>query len=81
MKIKVTCNIEFDPCPFCGSDPVLMTREFYDKLFAENGGAMLNVECKNCNAQMAVYSYEDGDSSYDERVAMLARRWNTRRHE
>ena len=70
---------ELKPCPFCGGTKLeIDSREFFEKLQAENGEACMSIECKtpNCYAQMFDHTHEESD--YDKRMERLVDKWNRR---
>lgn len=69
-------RIEGRPCPFCGGNNLIIdTREFFDSLVAEHGGALLYIACRDCHGELRDYS---DINNYDIRRAMVLARWNIR---
>lgn len=71
----------FKACPYCGKRDKLMltSRQAFEELQKENGGAAVGLECVRCWATM--YEHTHAEKSYYKRVAMLAEKWNTRTEE
>ena len=69
------------PCPICGRTDALCigSRERYERLYEENGGAALAINCKRCNLQLSTYDHVEKDPSYPAMRAALIAKWNTRK--
>ena len=73
--------LEIQPCPICGRTDALCigSRERYESLYKENGGAVLTINCKRCNLQLSTYDHIEKDPSYPAMRAALITKWNTRK--
>ena len=67
-------NSMFNKCLLCGEEVDVETREAFEKLFKENGGACLCVRCLNCH--IMVHNHEDNNTNYMKRLIDLANVWN-----
>ena len=72
----------FKPCPFCGSDEIVVERKsFFDELVSENDSALLSCNCLECHAEGKVLPTEIGEENYTNYKAFrdrLREKWNRR---
>lgn len=67
---------EMKPCPFCGEKPVLMDKDFFDKLVSEYGRALISVECQRCDVSLHDHTSDEND--YYVRAFYVVEKWNRR---
>lgn len=70
----MTDDINLLPCPFCGGDAEMDTRQGYLALGTGRPGHRIAVYCRSCNADMGV-CIEDVPDITPEQVAEM---WNRR---
>ena len=65
-------------CPLCGeSDQILVTpKDRYDRLYKENKGACVGIECWRCHLSIHGYSVEQDNQSYEFVRATAVHKWN-----
>ena len=80
LEAKQMVEVKVKPCPFCGSNERLSitTRETFDKLVAENGGALISIVCHNCDLEFKDFDREN-INDYDLVKTRLLRNWNKRK--
>jgi hypothetical protein len=73
--------LEIQPCPICGRTDALCigSRERYESLYKENGGAALVIDCKRCDLKLSTYDHLEKDPGYYAMRAALIAKWNTRK--
>ena len=71
-------DFELKPCPFCGCEPVMMSKEFFDELQEESNDnkACISIECNNCNVDLRDHTHDEHD--YYVRAFIVAEKWNRR---
>lgn len=67
---------ELKPCPFCGSTPTIMSREFFEELDEENGLACITINCKNCGLDFRDHTHDE--HNYFVRAFLVSEKWNRR---
>ena len=68
---------DLKPCPFCGGEVTFGTsRTSYYAILGEHGSSCVNVRCNKCSLDM--YDHSRHVKDYDERIALLAKKWNRR---
>ena len=69
-------NFGLKPCPFCGEEPVMMSKDFFEELVNENGKACISIECHNCNVELHDHTHDEND--YYVRAFIVSEKWNRR---
>ena len=69
---------ELKPCPFCGSKPTLMKKDFFNELQedASDGTACITLECGVCN--LTFYDHTLDEHDYYIRAFLIVEKWNRR---
>ena len=67
---------ELKPCPFCGEKPVLMDKDFFDKLVSGDGRACIAIDCPNCD--LSLHDHTSDENDYFIRAFLIAEKWNKR---
>ena len=69
-------NFELKPCPFCGGEPNVMGKDFFEVLETENGRACIDITCNKCRLELRDHTSEEHD--YYIREFIIVEKWNTR---
>ncbi len=66
------------PCPFCGGEPVIMSKEFFDELQddSDDGEACITIECPKCGLELYDNTLDEHD--YYVRAFLVMEKWNRR---
>lgn len=67
---------ELKPCPFCGGQPILQSKEQFEKLQNENGVACLAIQCDHCFLDF--YEHTHNEHDYYVRAFLIGEKWNRR---
>ena len=70
-------------CPFCGGQPTIDTREFYERCHESNpGGEIVSVYCQECGLEMSEHAaWHENKLDYYDLMDLLRRKWNRRNQE
>ena len=71
-------NFELKPCPFCGGQPKMMSKQFFDELQEESADnkACIDIECLACNLDFRDHTHDEHD--YYVRAFIVSEKWNRR---
>ena len=84
VMIRVTKEMGFKPCPFCGKDGYLQitSEESYNRMREADlqGCAPLHIDCKLCDLELWRMNWTsvEEDRDYDTQVELLRNKWNER---
>ena len=86
MSIRVTKEMGFKPCPFCGSEHYLevCSEDDYKRLQDKRLGiASVHIECIVCRVNMFHLDWTDvpENRTYEKQMDALRRKWNKRANE
>lgn len=67
---------ELKPCPFCGKQPELESKDFFEELDSKVGDACILISCPNCSLDFYDHTY--GEHDYYIRANIIVEKWNRR---
>lgn len=71
-------DFEIKPCPFCGGEPTLMSKETFEHLKGVDGDgkACITIECNKCHLDFYEHTHDEQD--YYIRTFLITEKWNRR---